>query len=145
MPELDRNKWIILIVVVVVLLIGLGTLFAGAGGSALRDEVPENVDLIRLAEIEYEGAFEEFVSADAAPRDPLAVDGTPVPWKPSRGFEKLSWKPQQTEVYGAYSVNARADGFTVLGVCDVDSDREQARFQATKDDKATMQTDESIF
>lgn len=145
MPELDRNKWIIIVVVAVVLLIGLGTFLAGTGGSAMRDEVPVNVDLIRLAEIEYESAFEEFVSADAAPRDPLAVDATPVAWSPSRGFEKLSWKPAQAEVYGSYAVNAKADGFTVVGVCDVDADRTQARFHATKDAKAAMQTDESIF
>lgn len=145
MPELDRNKVMIIAVVVVVLIIGLATLLAGGGGSSKRDEVGVNVELIRAAEIAYHGAFEEYVSADAAPRDPLAVDATAVDWKPSRGFEVLSWKPKTAKVYGSYSVNARADGFTVLGVCDTDGDGAQARFEATLYNAAAMTTEESVY
>lgn len=144
MPELDRNKVMIIAVVVVVLIIGLATLLAGGSGASERQEVGLNVDLIRNAEIEYHAAFEEYVSADAAPRDPLAVDGTAVEWKPSRGFETLSWKPKTEKVYGSYSVNARSDGFTVLGVCDTDGDGTQARFEGTLDKAAHMTTDESV-
>ncbi len=145
MPELDKNKVMIIAVVVLVLIIGLATLLAGSGGSAKRDEVPLNVDLIREAEITYHKAFEHYVSAEAAPRDLLAVDDKAVPWKPSPGFEKLSWSPSTAEVYGSYMVNAKADGFTVVGVCDTDGDQAQARFEATLEEKAKRLTAETVY
>ncbi|MCA9568067.1 MAG: hypothetical protein KC656_09505 [Myxococcales bacterium] len=142
---LEKNKVYVIGVVVVVLFLGLATFVANTGGSARRDEVPMNVDLIRLAEIEYKSAFEEYVSADPAPRDPLAVDAKAVPWEGTRGFDKLSWKPEAAQVYGSYAVNAKADGFTVVGVCDTDGDQSQARFQATLGEEAKMLTPENVY
>ena len=143
--ELDRTKIIIGAVVLVILLIVTVPLLGSFNKGSLRAEVPLNVDSIRQAEIEYHGAFESYVSASSAPRDPLKVDSKAVPWAPSAGFKKLSWAPEQTEVRGAYTVNAKADGFTVTGVCDVDDDQSQARFQATLADQARSLTDDSVF
>lgn len=145
MPEIGKNQLIIAGIVVVVLLIGLAVFTSMSGGNAARQEVPLNVDLIRTAEIEYKAAFEEYVSAEAAPRDPLEVDDKAVPWTSTRGFDKLSWKPEAAEVYGSYAVNAKSDGFTVVGVCDTDGDHTQARFQATLDAPAAMLTEESVY
>ncbi|MCB9677006.1 MAG: hypothetical protein H6737_17955 [Alphaproteobacteria bacterium] len=145
MFELDRTKMIIGAVVLLVGIVVLTVVFSGVNKKSLRAEVPTNVESIRQAEIEYHGAFESYVSAEAAPRDPLHVDSKAVAWKPSAGFEKLSWAPEQAEVRGSYSVNAKVDGFTVTGVCDVDDDQSQARFQATLDQEAHSLTDASVF
>lgn len=131
--------------VLLVLVVVLATLSGGWGQGALREEVPTNVEAIRMSEIGYHGAFDSYVSATASPRDVLDVDAKAVPWVPSDGFKKLSWEPAQAEVRGSYSVNANAAGFTVTGVCDVDEDLVQARFTATLDEGAKAVTDESIY
>lgn len=110
-----------------------------------RAEVPLNVDSIRMAELQYHSAFREYVSAEAAPRSPHAVDPTPVPWEPSAGFRELSWAPEQARVRGSYSVQATADGFTVTGACDVDGDGNRAVYTATADQEARMVSDANTF
>jgi hypothetical protein len=112
---------------------------------AMRDEVPTNVEAIRLSEIEYHGAFESYVSAASAPRDMLDVDSMAVPWTPTDGFQKLSWEPAQAEVRGSYSVNARSEGFTVIGVCDLDEDQVQARYTATLEASASAASEGSVY
>ena len=143
--EIDRTKLLIGAGILLVILVITVPLFGSMNKKSLRAEVPTNVEAIRLAEIEYHGAFESYVSAAAAPRDPLHVDSKAVPWEATAGFDKLSWAPEQSEVRGSYSVNAKTDGFTVTGVCDVDDDQSQARYSATKDEEAHALTDASVF
>jgi Tfp pilus assembly protein PilE len=130
------------VAIVAVIAIPLGM---GASRSSKRAEVPLNVDAIRTAEITQREAFDEYVSAKTAPRDPTTLDARAVPWEPSSGFVKLAWKPVQAEVYGTYSVTATADGFTVVGTCDVDGDGERAEFRATQDENARMVTPEDVY
>lgn len=143
--EIGRTQMGIGAAVLVVIIVVLVTLSGGWGQGALREEVPTNVEAIRLAEISHHDAFESYISAEASPRDALSVDAKAVPWVPSAGFRKLSWEPAQAEVRGSYSVNANAAGFTVTGVCDVDEDQVQARFTATLDAPAAAVTDGSVY
>jgi len=112
---------------------------------AARAEVPLNVDAIKLAEVTYNDAFDEYVSAEAAPRPRTAVDAQKVAWVPTPGFVKLAWEPAEKEVYGSYMVVAQEDDFTVTGTCDGDGDGQRAIFTANATDNATMTTDESIY
>ena len=143
--EISKTQLGIFIVVAALVVIVAIPLVTTGGDKAKRDEVPLNVDLIRQAEIDYKDAFEDYISATSAPRDPLTVDEKAVPWAPSKGFKALSWAPEMSEVYGSYSVNAKADGFIVNGVCDVDGDGSQARYQATLKETSHSLTEDSIY
>lgn len=140
--EIGRTQIAIAAVVVLLLLLVTVPLMGSWNKKSLRAEVPTNVEAIRLSEIEYHGAFESYVSAEAAPRDPTTVDAKAVPWAPTDGFRRLSWEPKQAEVRGAYWVNASSAGFTVSGVCDIDEDQVQARYTATLEQSASALTDE---
>jgi hypothetical protein len=143
--EIGRTHIIIGAAVLLVILAITLPLLGSVNQKSLRAEVPKNVNQIREAEITYNEAFESYVSAEAAPRDPLKVDSIAVPWEPSAGFRKLSWSPEEAEVRGSYTVAARGDDFTVTGVCDVDDDKNLARFEATVATEAESKTDISIF
>ncbi|MEZ4319451.1 MAG: hypothetical protein R3F61_18190 [Myxococcota bacterium] len=143
--EIGRTQILIGAGVLLVLLLITIPLFGSVNKKSLRAEVPTNVEAIRQAEIEYHSAFESYVSAEAAPRDALQVDSKSIPWEPSAGFRKIGWAPEQAEVRGSYAVNAKVDGFTVTGVCDVDDDQNQARFQANLLEEAHSVTDASVF
>lgn len=145
MPELDRTKILIGAAILLILLVVTVPLFGSMNKKSLRAEVPLNVDSIRMAEISYHSAFESYVSAKAAPREPLDVDSKAVPWAATDGFGKLSWEPEQTEVRGSYAVNAKRGGFTVMGVCDVDEDDKPARFQATLEEEGRALTDSDVY
>lgn len=132
-------------VLLVLLLIGGFFLMAGGANTAGQDELVKTCEAIRQAEIQYKEAFESYVSATASPRDPIAVDGMPAPWQPSRGFKKLSWSPEGDLLLGSYTVNASADGFTVIGVADADADGKQARCEATHDVEAKLTSASDIY
>lgn len=120
-------------------------LFSRTSRNTARAEVPLNVDSIRTAELTWYGSFDDYVSASDAPRPMTAVNDQAVTWVPSKGFEELRWSPATPEVWGAYRVVAKADGFTVTGTCDVDGDGQRAMFSATATTTATQSTDESIY
>ncbi|MBA2322198.1 MAG: hypothetical protein H0V89_13720 [Deltaproteobacteria bacterium] len=113
--------------------------------NARRDEVPLNVEAIRATELSYEKAFNEFLSADAAPRPPHAVDADAVPWIPSDGFRRLGWAPADAEVRGSYSVTATKTGFVVHGACDVDGDGHRALYEADVARAAVATTDDGVY
>ena len=132
-------------VLVVVALIAIPLLMSSSTKSR-RDEVALYVDAIRTAEITQMDAFDEYVSAEPAPRAPTAVDANAVPWQPTAGFVKLAWAPVDTDaVYGSYAVVATSEGFTVTGVCDIDGDGERAVFEATADHNARMITADDVY
>ena len=132
-------------IVVAVLLLVTVPLWLSTSRKSARAEVPLLVNGIRTAEVTYQKAFEDYVSAEAAPRPLTAVDDHAVPWKPTPGFVKLVWTPDQEEVWGAYQVVARGEHFTITGTCDVDGDGERATFTATEADPAAMATDAGVF
>lgn len=143
--NLGRNEILIGIAVVAVLiLVAIPLLLSGSKQGQIA-EVPLNVNGIRTAEIQYHDAFNEYVSAESAPRPPHAVDPTPVEWVPSRGFKRLSWEPETPTVVGSYSVTATSDGFTVFGACDVDGDGARATFEATLTAEAAATSDANVY
>ncbi len=150
MPEggIGRTEVLIGLAVIAVLALITLPLMRGTSNDALRAEVPLNVNQIRIAETEQKEAFGDYLSAEAAPRKPEAVNATPVKWEATRGFKKLSWDPEnREEVYGSYSVAATADGFTVKGTCDTDGDGRRANFTASssEDGAAKMTSAEDVY
>ena len=143
--NLGRNEILIAVAVVAVLiLVAVPLLLSGSKQGSLA-EVPVNVNGIRTAEIQYNDAFNEYVSADWAPRAQHAVNPEAIPWAPSRGFKRLSWAPETEVVVGAYSVTATAEGFTVFGACDVDGDGARATFEATLTTEATATSEPNVY
>jgi type II secretory pathway pseudopilin PulG len=142
---IGRTEIIIGVAVVAVLVLIAVPLGLNMGKKSKRSEVRLNVDSIRLLEMTHKDAFDEYVSADPAPRGPTEVDPNAVPWVPTEGFVKLSWQPEQAEVRGSYSVSANRKGFTVTGTCDIDGDGRRAVFTATESQGATLTTEESVY
>ena len=142
----SRNQALIAAGVLLVLLLVAGLfMMVGGANTAGQDELLKTCEAIRQAEIQYKEAFESYVSATASPRDPVAVDAMPAPWQPSRGFKKLSWSPEGDMLLGSYTVDASADGFTVIGVADADGDGKQARCEATHDAEAKLTSASDIY
>lgn len=140
-----RNEILIVVAVIAVLILVAVPLLLSGNKNGQRDEVPLNVNAIRTAEIQYHDAFGDYVSAEAAPRAPHAVDANPAPWAPSRGFKRLSWSPETEAVLGSYSVSADRKGFTVYGACDVDGDGARATYEATLDAEAKATSAENVY
>ncbi|TNE85797.1 MAG: hypothetical protein EP330_24485 [Deltaproteobacteria bacterium] len=131
----------------VVLVIALALILtSGSSGKSERTELPLNVDSIRTAEITIQGAFGDYVSAEASPRPATEVSPDPVAWEPSAGFKKLSWAPKvKDKVYGSYQVVASESGFEVTGVSDLDGDGERAIYKADQDANAKAETGENVY
>jgi type II secretory pathway pseudopilin PulG len=140
-----RNEILIVVAVIAVLILVAVPLLLSGNKNGARDEVPLNVNAIRTHEMQYHDAFGDYISADAAPRPPHAVDANPVKWEPSRGFSRLSWSPETEEVYGSYSVSASRKGFTVTGACDVDGDGVRATYEATLESEATATSPDNVY
>lgn len=143
--EIGRTEILIGVAVVAVLALIAVPLGLNRAKNSKLSEVPLNVDLIRVSEIDYHSAFSKYVPATAAPREPHAVDTELIKWVPSPGFEKLSWAPEGGEVRGSYQVRTTDDGFEVEGACDVDGDGQRAIFKATKDATAAATTASGVY
>ncbi|MEL6343841.1 MAG: prepilin-type N-terminal cleavage/methylation domain-containing protein [Myxococcota bacterium] len=104
---------------------------------AKRAEVPANVDGIKTAELAYDAAFDEYITAAAVP---AAVPGkAPTAWpSTSGGFETIGWSPDG-DVRGQYEVSGvTATTFTVTGTCDVDGDADNAVYTASQNQNAEL-------
>ncbi len=143
--EVGRTEILVAVAVLAVLTLIIVPVIWSVSRNARRAEVPLNVEAIRMTEISYHKAFTEYLSADAAPRPPHAVDADAVPWVASDGFRRLGWAPADAEVRGSYSVTANKKGFTVHGACDVDGDGHRALYQADTDHEATATTDNGVY
>ena len=141
--EIGRNEIIIGVAAVAVLLLITVPLALNSANKSARGEVPLTIASIRTAQIEYQSAFGEYVACEAAPRAMHAVTAEPVAWTTSPGFKKLSWAPEGTEIYGAYTVKLEGDTFVVNGACDVDGDGTRALFKASRDDAEPVMLSES--
>ena len=140
-----RNELLIVAAVVAVLIFVAVPLLLSGNKQGQLAEVPLNVNAIRVAEIQYHDAFGDYISADAAPRPPHAVDANAVPWAPTRGFTRLSWSPETETVVGSYSVVATSTGFTGHGACDVDGDGNRATFEATLEAEAKATSADGVY
>ena len=144
--EIGRNEILIGVAVVAILLLIAIPIGINNSQKSRRAEVPLLVQSIHKAEVEYKSAFEEYIACKAAPRPMHAVTEEAVAWTPSEGFTTLSWAPESTEVYGAYTVKLTDGGFVVEGACDVDGGGERAIFSADQDAaEATLKTAEGIY
>ena len=141
--EIGRNEILIGVAVVALLLLIAVPLMINKGKKSRRAEVPLLVKAIHQAEVDYNAAFEGYQACEAAPRAMHAVTKDPVAWASNRGYDRLAWAPETTEVYGAYKVAVDDDGFTVSGACDIDGDGERALFQAAKADTDAVMTSEA--
>ena len=132
-----------------VLAVGLVAIVIGGrmfGNGAARDEVPALVNSIRQFELDYYGPFQEYVSAESAPRALHELNGNGVSWLSNSGFDKLGWAPENTDgVVGSYRVAATATGFTVTGSCDLDEDGERAVSVATEKEEAKAISDPGVY
>ena len=142
---LGRNEILIAVAIVAVLILVAIPLLLSGSKQGQAAEVPLNVNAIRTAEIQYHDAFNEYISAEAAPRAPHAVDPNPVAWAPSRGFKRLSWSPGTEAVVGSYAVIATSKGFTVSGACDVDGDGARATYEASLEAEAKATSAENVY
>lgn len=104
----------------------------GGGGEAAGGELSENVYGIRIAELAYDAAFDEYLAMPPAPRAKEALDTKAVAWPSGTEWDKLGWRPDG-DVSGTYWVEVSADGqhFTVHGMQDADGDGKPAHWTAT--------------
>jgi hypothetical protein len=110
-----------------------------------RNELVINVESLRTVVVAHHDAFQEYVNAAASPRPNFEVNGTPQPWNPSQGFQKLSWAPEQPEVFGSYSVTVTSDGFKIIGTSDIDEDGIRAIVEASTSSPARLVTDDAVY
>ncbi|MEQ1567960.1 MAG: hypothetical protein ABMA64_20140 [Myxococcota bacterium] len=143
--NIGRNEILIGVAALAVAALIVVPIVVSSSKSGRVSEVEQTVNAIRLAELQYHDAFNEYVSADPSPRPPHAVDPNPVPWSPTDGFRKLAWAPEHAEVIGSYQVQADKTGFKVIGACDVDGDGERAVFEATQDQEAHPVTGSGVY
>jgi hypothetical protein len=132
--------------VIVVLLIVAVPLLGYVGDQSKRSEPQLIVESIRAAQLAQGRSFplEGYVSADWAPRQPTSLDGSAVPWTTNDGFTRLGWSPEAegySAVRCAYKVAASRDDFTVTARCDLDGDGQQAWYEATRDQPATLRSE----
>ncbi|MCB9688772.1 MAG: hypothetical protein H6735_27275 [Alphaproteobacteria bacterium] len=143
--NIGRNEILVGVAILVVAVLIVVPIFVSGSKSGALDEIRDNVEAIRQAEIQYQEAFGVYVSADAAPRPAHAVNGEAVAWAPSEGFRRLSWAPETEAVVGSYQIQADKTGFKVIGTSDVDGDGQRAIFEATADEPAHQVTGSGIY
>jgi type II secretory pathway pseudopilin PulG len=143
--NIGRNELLVGVAILVVAVLIVVPIFVSSNKSSQLDELAQNVEAIRQAELQYNEAFGGYVSADAAPRAAHQVDGNPVPWTPTEGFRKLSWAPATPTVLGSYTIQADRTGFTVIGTCDIDGDGRRAVVQATHGEAARVVSEEGVY
>ncbi len=151
-PKSNRTLLVVIIVLLLLILCGgavptMGILAAIAIPNfvvyqqrAKRAEVPPYVNGIRVAQIAYHAAFDTYLEIPGAvPVDPLMVGSQLNDWPSGTGFDELGWMPDG-QVRGTYWVVVLEDGsdFEVHGVCDVDSDGQQAHYVATREESGRM-------
>jgi len=106
---------------------------------AKRAEVPANVDGIKTAEMGYDAAFDGFLVVTTFWPDSNFIGKKTQVWGTSTpSFQKLGWAPDGA-VRGTYRVTTTVAGstakgadFVVTGRCDVDADKNEATYTATK-------------
>ena len=104
---------------------------------AKRAEIPSNVDGIKTAEMGYDAAFDQFLSAADHPG--TTVNKKQQAWGAGNSdYQNLGWSPDG-KVRGSYAVSTTVPSsatpgadFTVTGRCDVDADGSEATYTATK-------------
>jgi len=110
-----------------------------------RAEIPPNVDGIKTAELAYDAAFDMFM-VEASLKPDASPNKQQRGWTSGTGFDTLGWAPDG-KVRGSYSVSSTSStDFKVTGICDVDGDKTNATYTATKSINAVYTlTNNSIY
>lgn len=98
--------------------------FMSAQYRAKRAELPGAVSSIKIAELAYAAAYDEFVDAPLMPRSDVELDKTQAEWDrvAARQFTEIGWAPDGM-VRGNYQVTGASEtDFLAEGHCDVDDD-----------------------
>lgn len=140
---MNRNQLCILLAAVC-----LALLPACSGGEpdlpALRAECPSNLDQLRMAEMAYHAEWNSFTSAPKHPRP--VPDAQQAEWGTGKTpFWNLGWAPDSKKVRGVYWVEATAGGFEAFCEIDADGNGDPARYKATLEGRATLETLNSTY
>lgn len=94
-------------------------------------ELYETLQGIRIAELAYDAAFDQYVPCGLQPRAIESLTPTAVEFHPIDGFDRIGWAPDRP-LTGTYQVTVSADGrsFTVDGWQDLDGDGVPAHWSA---------------
>jgi len=112
--------------------------------SAKRTELKVNTNGIRLSQLAYYQQYGSYVECTPYPRHPGKATQQ---WEThqSGGFQVIDWAPYG-DVRGSYSVSLSEEGFTVMGISDVDGDGVYATYIATKEQEAEKpQTPRDVY
>jgi type IV pilus assembly protein PilA len=110
---------------------------------AKRAEVPGNVDGIKTAQMGYDAAYDDFVTAAVNPAG--TPNKLPQAWSTTvANWSTLGWAPDGN-VRGQYSTAGATTDFTVTGTSDVDGDSAQSQYTATKTLNATQTTANNVY
>lgn len=104
----------------------------GGSGQEAAGELGTNLNGIRVAELAYDAAFDQYLPMPAAPRPKEALDTKAVAWPTGSPWDQLGWRPEG-DVRGTYWVEVSEDGqhFTVHAMEDADGDGKPAHWTAT--------------
>jgi len=110
---------------------------------AKRAEVPGNVDGIKTAQMGYDAAYDDFVTAGANPAS--TPSKAQQAWSTTvTGWSTLGWAPDGN-VRGQYSTTGATTDFTVTGESDVDGNSAKATYTASKTLNATQSTANDVY
>ncbi len=115
-----------------------------------RAEAPANLDGIRTAELAYQAMWDTYTAAGWTPSEIPGENPAPFEGGDTAAFNALGWMPFG-DVYCRYRViheageDPSSGSFEAQVECDIDGDGKVARYVATPDQKATLQTDEDEF
>lgn len=109
---------------------------------AKRAELPGNIAGIKMAELAYESAFDEFVELPLAPRADSDLDRSAVEWTAPTEWIAIGWRPDGA-LRGNYQVGLSAVDhpgieFLITARADVDGDDALSEYTATERQNAEI-------
>jgi len=110
----------------------------------MRAEVPYMVDQLRQIAIERRRDGLPALDFGPWPRPETELNGQKVPWAGSI-MDDVLLEPPFAQVRGTYTVESTAEGFRVVGLCDVDGDGVAAQYVATPSHNARAETEPHVF
>lgn len=98
--------------------------FLGMNRRAMSQEIVQNVESIRTAELSYDATYDGYIAVPTpVPRPVSQLDRKMVPFPDDTPFSVLLWRPDG-DVRGTYWVEVDGEEFTIHGAIDIDQDGE---------------------
>ena len=151
LPETeDESKWILQLVgslALLLLFVGAVSIYVpsyvASGYIEKRDAMSPILRQIKKAELDYFAKHGKYLAVEPYPKEPR---GRAYPWNSEEAgaFNELGFQPT-IETRSSYSVVLEGDDFKVIGISDVDGDRLQATYVATKDKEPELITNPKIY